>query len=64
MQNINNNFYLNNILYINSINNLNNDLILLILNCLINQISVNNEFNNILSNNIQYSNNNKVNIFQ
>jgi len=64
MQNINNNFYLNNILYINSINNLNNDLNLLILNCLINQISVNNVFNNILSNNVQYSNNNNVNIFQ
>ena len=50
IQNISENFNLNNILYINYLNSINNDVNSFILNYLVNQNGVNNGFNPILSN--------------
>ena len=50
IQNISENFNLNNILYINYLNNINNDVNSFILNYIVNQKGVNNGFNPILSN--------------
>ena len=53
IQNINENFNLNNILYINYINSINNNINSFILNYIVNQNGVNNGFNPILSNYIE-----------
>ena len=65
IQNINENFNLNNILYINYINNINNNVNSFILNFIVNQNGVNNGLNPILSNYTEnlYNNNNNLSYY-
>ena len=62
IQNINENFNLNNILFINFINSINNNVNSFILNYIVNQNGVNNGFNPILSNYIENFHNNNNNL--